>query len=151
MNGPPVRRSPPGGAGFVGAAENLRGLYRPQQFTAPPRRRKCPYHDEVANAVTAGLNPNAFLYAGPDCWQRAERRRSQHGPGSALVLPRGTAPEALRWPPVDALVVDARDLSGADREALARALVRDGVRYACIVFEGGAINVRASWSPEVAS
>jgi hypothetical protein len=97
--------------------------------------KRCPYFGEVAEAMRTG-NPNVYLFAGPKAWDRARRRRTQHGPGSALILPDDENPLDLRWPAVDALMVVWPD-SGAYRRKLllGQALVRDGVRYACIEHE----------------
>ena len=72
---------------------------------------------------------------GADAWERAERRRIQFGPGSALVLQDETAPDALRWPRLDVLVIawpDTTPAAYSRKLKLAQALIRDGVRFAAI-------------------
>lgn len=90
-----------------------------------------PYGREVAAALRAGRVLNVFLYAcRPDPWRRAKLRRAGLGPASALVLPVDADPLALRWPPVREVVADISNLPGDVVNALARALVRDGLHAA---------------------
>jgi hypothetical protein len=94
--------------------------------------KRCPYFGEVIEAARVGT-PNVYLFAGPDAWHRARKRRDQHGPGSALVLPDNDNPLELRWPALDALLVAWPDPNAYRRKLmLGQALARDGVRYACI-------------------
>jgi hypothetical protein len=97
--------------------------------------RNAPYAREVTAELAKGRNPNVYLFVGADAWERAERRRIQHGPGSALVLLDETAPDELRWPRLDTLVVawpDKTPAAYAGKLKLAQALIRDGVRFAAI-------------------
>lgn len=83
----------------------------------------------------AGVHLNVYLYAGSKCWDRAKLRREAHGAGSALVLPDGVDPVSLRWPAVDSMVVcwpPSAEMEYRRKLDLARALMRDGVRFAAI-------------------
>jgi hypothetical protein len=98
-------------------------------------RRNAPYACEVTAELAKGRSPNVYLFVGADAWERAESRRIQHGPGSTLVLQDETAPDALRWPPLDALVVlwpDQTPAAYTRKLKLAQTLIRDGVRFAAI-------------------
>ena len=109
-----------------------------------PGLRRAPYCGEVELLQASGITPNVYLFAGPECWERADDRRIKHGAGSALVLPDDVRPSALRWPSVDALVVcwPPADASVYRRKIeLAQALIRDGVRYAAIEHEPEWLNV----------
>lgn len=113
--------------------------------------RMPPYGREVAAALDTGRNVNCYLFAGNDCWKRAQRRREQHGQGSTLLLPFGDDPRDYRWPSVDALVCAVGDMERALVERLARALIRDGVRYACLIGDTDTVNAWASWNQQVAA
>lgn len=63
----------------------------------------------------------------------ARDRRAAYGSGSALVLPPGDDPKSYRWPPLEDLVGRVDGLPGDRLEALARALVRDGVKLAYLL------------------
>lgn len=87
-----------------------------------------PYGREVADALAAGRVPNVRLFANrPDPWPLARQHRQAFGPASTLVLPADTDPETFRWPPVRELVANVTGLPGGTLQALARALVRDGM------------------------
>ena len=97
-----------------------------------PNRRRCPYFAEVAQQ-----SRNVYLFTGPDAWDRAKRRRESHGPGSALLLPPGEDPAALRWPPVpDGLLLAAGDMPRQAAVAFAALLVRDGSPLVFVVGDG---------------
>lgn len=98
-------------------------------------RRQAPYSSEVRAAMRDGAEPNTYIYAGENCWDRAIRRRLRFGLGCALVLPDDCAPEDLIWPPLRALIVAWPDYSPSARKLklrLVQALVRDGVQYAAV-------------------
>jgi len=97
--------------------------------------KRAPYAIEVEQLLAAGKVPNVYLFAGASAWQRANARRDQHGPGSALVLPDDEDPANLKWPAVDAVVVCWPRSALKDygrRIQLAQALIRDRVRFAAI-------------------
>jgi len=96
--------------------------------------RYAPYAREVLRAIRGNYEPNTFVFAGSDCWARAERRRIQLGLGTAMVLPAGWDPAELRWPALTGVVVAWPEHSGQYRLKLrlAQALVRDGVQFATI-------------------
>lgn len=97
--------------------------------------RRVPFYMEVEQQLKLGIQPNVFLYAGLNCWGRALARRDVLGPGTALVLPDGEKPSALRWPPIDSLVVVWPNYGTQDHKMkieLAQALIRDGVRFIVI-------------------
>ena len=99
-----------------------------------PHRPRPPYGREVEAELAAGHRPNVRLYASrPDPWKDARVHRADYGPGSTLVLPADTAPEALQWPPVADLVGVVTGLPGETVHRLAHALVRDGVRLAYLL------------------
>lgn len=98
-------------------------------------RRHAPYSGEVRAALRDGYEPNTYLFAGDQCWDRAARRRIQFGLGCALVLPNDREPEDLIWPPLRAVIVAWPDYSASAqllKLRLVRALIRDGVRYAAV-------------------
>ncbi|WP_162454883.1 hypothetical protein [Pseudoxanthomonas kalamensis] len=105
---------------------------------------RAPFCSEIELLLLAGIQPNVYLYAGTDCWEKAKHRRAVHGAGSALVLPAETDPCDLRWPAVEALVVCWPTTNHSDyrnKILLAQALVRDGVRYAAIEHKPEWLNV----------
>jgi len=82
-----------------------------------------------------GVEPNTYIFAGENCWDRAMRRRIQFGPGCALVLPQDCLPEDLIWPPLRAVIVAwprYTDSARLLKLRLAQALIRDGVGYAAV-------------------
>lgn len=68
-------------------------------------RRHAPYSDEVRAALRDGYEPTTYLFAGDQCWDRANKRRTQFGLGCALVLTEACDPEDLIWPPLRAVIV----------------------------------------------
>ncbi len=112
--------------------ERLTRLYGSKEAPIPVEavalgRKLPPFGREVAEVIAAGRIPNCFVYAGPNAWARAKRRREQLGAGSAMVLPPGADPAEFRWPRLSGgVVVDARDLEYAAAVALARALASAG-------------------------
>ena len=86
-----------------GAVEPEEAIYLPAAST--PARRHAPYSAEVREAMRDNRVPNVYVFAGPQCWDRAIRRRMQFGAGTALVLPDDASPEELTWPPLDSLIV----------------------------------------------
>lgn len=94
-----------------------------------PRLRLPPFGRDVEAALAADKHPNVRLYAcRHDPWTLARQHRHTFGPGSTLLLPPGDDPEAYRWPPVRELVAIVTGLPDDTLHALARALVRDGLR-----------------------
>lgn len=65
-------------------------------------------------------------------WRRATSRRSVVGPGSVTLLPPGTRPADLTWPPIP-LVADVTGLAGDELYELAKALARDGCELAFLI------------------
>lgn len=140
----PQKQNPPGGRVCLnhqsgqGWQANYSALYgQPLNLDAATihPRRNAPYACEVTAELTKGRNPNVYLFVGADAWERAERRRIQYGPGSALALQDETDPSALRWPRLDTLVVawpDTTPAAYSRKLKLAQALIRDGVRFAAI-------------------
>ena len=97
--------------------------------------KRAPYSLEVEQVLAAGKVPNVYVFAGANAWRRANIRREQRGPGSALVLPDDEEPSSLRWPPVEAVVVCWPTSEVPDyprRLELAQALIRDNVKFASI-------------------
>lgn len=134
------RRSPPGAtAGFKNA--DLGGQRR--NLTTVPlaaatlatRRKYAPFAREIADLIACGGAPNVYVFAGDGAWDRAARRRSIHGPGSAAVMPADVEPEALRWPAgIDALCLVAFGLPRAHVIRMAQAIVTAGIR--CVMVTG---------------
>lgn len=92
-------------------------------------RRLPPYGREVMDALAAGESVNVRLYAClPDPWTLARAHHATFGPASTLVLPVDVDPLALRWPPLRNVLANVTGLPGDVVRALARALVRDGLR-----------------------
>ena len=118
-------------------ALNPRDAIGGQRTDAPPLRL-APYGREVNDALRQGRQPSVYLFSGARSWDRAERRRLQFGPGTALVLPCAIPPSDLCWPRLDAVLVAWPDSSShayRRKVELARALIRDGVRFAVIEHE----------------
>ncbi|MBS0567103.1 MAG: hypothetical protein JSS59_06770, partial [Proteobacteria bacterium] len=59
-----------------------------------------PFGREVEAAISAGKNPNVYLYAGRDSWQQARMRVARTSVGKTLLLPPGEDPNSYRWPAV---------------------------------------------------
>lgn len=90
--------------------------------------RSPPYGRDVLKAMRYGRRPNVRLFANrPDPWASAKAHRRAHGESSAMVLPVGADPALYTWPPLSNLLVDITGLDGRTVQALARALVRDGL------------------------
>lgn len=88
-----------------------------------------PFGEEVIAAIRKHKTVNACLYAcRPDPWPAALEHRAGFGVASTLVLPIDADPLALVWPPLTNLIVDITRLPENAVQALARALVRDGLR-----------------------
>jgi len=51
-----------------------------------------PFGKDVAKEISAGKNPNVFLFADPDGWSAARNRIKHCGRGTAMVLPKGADP-----------------------------------------------------------
>lgn len=135
---PHMRQRQPGVAGAEGMQAGERAFLGGHNTAAtvelPPiapasHRRLIPFGRAIAEAIAAGSHPNVFVFAGAGAWDRAARRRFQHGPTSATVIPSDTAPEALRWPSgLDAICLVADSLPRADAVRTAQAIVTAGVR-----------------------
>lgn len=86
-----------------------------------------PFGRDVKVAIAAGRNPNVYVFATPDAWDRARRRRERHGSDSALILPPGETPSSFRWPNVPGgLVVVATGRQRVLAFELARCIVTCG-------------------------
>lgn len=110
----------------------------PIEPSAIRARRLAPYAREVEAAVVAGRTPNVYLFAAPDAWDCAQRRREWHGPGSVLALPPGEAADSFRWPVVPGGVfVVAPGRNRVFAFELARAVVSCGTPMAFAIFGGG--------------
>lgn len=134
---PHERQTPPGRAGFESRSVE-RPAGHPQSTRAvvdlPPaalnrRRRRLPYQQEVEQAIAEGRTPNVFLFAGPDAWNLASRRRFRHGRGCALVLPGDLGADAVAWPAMlDGFCLVAPSLTRQQALEIAQAAVTGGVR-----------------------
>ena len=152
MNGP-RKQNPPARAGRLNHQSGqgwhandsaLRGQPLNLDAATISPRRNAPYACEVTAELAKGRSPNVYLFVGADAWERAVSRRIQHGPGSALVLLDDNAPDTLRWPRLDTLVVvwpDNTPAAYARKLKLAQALIRDGVRFAAIEHAPDWLNV----------
>lgn len=140
-----------------GAAVGFGESRHPQRTSTPDRLRlpatrdaglrHPPYGKEVLAELQRGREPNVRLFCGRDAWQKAERWRKGFGPGSALVLPRAEDPSAFRWPRMYGVIVDYPEDSPAAlerKQALASALIRDGVEFVLMKHEGKPIIARAA-------
>jgi len=113
-------------------------IEQPVLHLPPPAesgKRRAPYSSEVFAVMLEGRVPNVYVFAGPECWDRANQRRIHRGLGTALVLPDDCSPEQLIWPAVEAVIVAWPIHGDCDRTRklrLAQALIRDGVRFAAI-------------------
>lgn len=85
--------------------------------------RPAPYSTEVLAAISKGRHPDVLVFAGPDAHRRAERRRIECGPGSAMVLPDGEKPEAFAWPPVRPLAVISDETGPYHQTAILSAII----------------------------
>lgn len=92
-------------------------------------RRLPPYGREVLDALAARASVNVRLYAcRPDPWTPARAHHAAFGAASTLVLPVDVDPLSLHWPPLRNVLANVTGLPGDAVRALARALVRDGLR-----------------------
>lgn len=106
-----------------------------------------PFGKELCAELERGRSPNVRLFCDRDAWVRADQWRIACGPGSALVLPHDADPEAFRWPAVDGLLVIYREGSPRAlerKQALAMALIRDGVGFVLLEHLGKPIVARAA-------
>ena len=51
-----------------------------------PGLKRAPFCREVESLQALGTNPNVYIFAGAECWERADERRVKHGAGSALGM-----------------------------------------------------------------
>jgi hypothetical protein len=77
-----------------------------------------------------------YVFAGPDAWAKASRRREVHGPGSALVLPPDAEPADILWPALDGVFVDARAVKRQKAVSLGACIIACGTRYAAVLAIG---------------
>jgi len=96
-------------------------------------RRRPPFAREIEQALAAGHALNVLVFAGEGAWDRAAARRFAQGPGTALVVPDDTSPEAIAWPPLGAccLAADRIDRQAAVR--IGQALVSSGTRLVVVL------------------
>lgn len=94
---------------------------------------KCypPYAREYLKELKRGRWPNTFIFCGNDSWQRADKRRITHGPGSGLVLPSKSNPSDFKWPRFESVIVQPDNCSGDRIRELIRELLIAGAR--CVV------------------
>ncbi len=107
-----------------------------------------PFAREVQAAVTARKDPNVYVYATPDAWGRARRRRECHGADSAMILPPGEAPDSFRWPVVPGgLLVVAIGQPRTLAFELARCIVTCGTPLASALYGDNELLIvrRAEW------
>ncbi|HMB57819.1 MAG TPA: hypothetical protein VKM35_11510 [Arenimonas sp.] len=91
------------------------------------------FASDILSLHAAGHRLGYTLYAGEDAHLAALEHRIASGPGTACALLDATSPGSFRYPPAQYVTVDWFDTSPeayARKLALARALFRDGVRYA---------------------
>lgn len=95
------------------------------------RRCRCPWYADVARLGSSDQpqgncwRETALVFAGAAGWDRAQPHRAQ-GKRAVTVLPPGTEPRAIAWPPVRWWIVDAGDLPTTMALDLARALIDAG-------------------------
>lgn len=97
--------------------------------------RGAPFIREVELLLANGVSPNLYVFAGTQCWERADGRRVKHGLGTALVLPDNIDPTSLRWPAVDSLVVcwpSSQRNDYARKILLDPSIDRDGVLFVAV-------------------
>ena len=100
--------------------------------------KRPPYAKEVEAILRTRREPNVWLFAGPDAWNKAKECRRIHGPGASLLLPPGDDPAGYQWPPVDGLMLVA-DAEGDLIRDLVRAVLAAGVRVVIELRHGSAI------------
>jgi hypothetical protein len=127
------KRRSPHGAGHE--AKRLGGRVDYKAIALGCASRKLPpFAREVIAAIAAGRSPNVYAFTGPRAWERAQRRRTEHGVGSALVIPNDAEPGSFNWTFLRglAVVLHADLISPNNRPALialAAELVAAGVRF----------------------
>ena len=95
------------------------------------RLRRCPWHADVIRLAAEPIAPYsawrdcALIFAGSGAWSRAEATRDA-GRRACTVLPPGTDPAAVQWPPVRSWVGDCGDLPTTRAVELARCLIDAG-------------------------
>lgn len=134
------RRPWPGGAGVAvlddqrrAQADGTAAAVELPSLQPAANRRRPPFAREIEQALAAGQALNVFVFAGEGAWDRAAARRFAHGPGSALVVPEDTTPEAIAWPPLGSccLAADRIDRQAAVR--IGQALVSSGTRLVVVL------------------
>lgn len=100
---------------------------KPADVQTSRRLRRCPWFAEaIERAARPGAwHATAIVHAGAGAWNRAAATH-QAGRRACTVLPLGTDPAAIRWPPVRFWIADAGDLPTADAIELARLLIDAG-------------------------
>lgn len=95
------------------------------------RLRRCPWHADVIRLAAEPIAPYsawrdcALIFAGSGAWSRAEPTRDT-GRRACTLLPPGTDPAAVQWPPVRSWVGDCGDLPTTRAVELARCLIDAG-------------------------
>jgi hypothetical protein len=121
------KRKSPAGTGlrsYNGSTNSVRKVYR----------RLPPFAREFLDVLRSGHAPNTYIFAGPNAWIRAQRRREQHGIGSALVWPKDSDPSQFDWTFLrgHCVVLAADAINITTRKTyveLAAALIGAGVRF----------------------
>ncbi len=94
-----------------------------------------PYAREVIAVLAAGGVPNVYIFAGPDAWERAQRRRAVRGPGAPLSL--RMLPGLIDWSFLrgHAVILHATTITPANRAkyvALTAEMVGAGIRFVAV-------------------
>jgi hypothetical protein len=132
----PKKRRIPAGTGLK-KANNVGGQvdYSLIANDCASTKKLPPYARETVAAIATGKPPNLYVFTGPRAWERAQRRRTEHGVGSAIVVEQDALAGAYDWRFLSglAVVLSADQITVRNRPALialAAELVAAGVRFA---------------------
>lgn len=129
MQPDPTNAKPAVAGGFARkhAAVKSRANVNAAAVQTSSRPRRCPWFAEVVEraARPGPWHSTAIVHAGSGAWERA-RETHDIGRRACTVLPPGTDPAAIAWPPVRCWIGDTGDLPTAAALELARCLIDCG-------------------------
>ncbi len=143
-----------------GIGRGAKRTYYPRKFSTTPPRRLPPYGRRLAAVLArpdtwpwyVGTSPDGrhvtiLTLCGPGCWDRAHTWETGAEHRLFVVAPSGEAPDRYDWRILrghDPILIDpCGDVSGPEIQALAAALIRDGVERALFCGPRGATRYAA--------
>lgn len=124
----PQKQNPAGGRGS--AAKHATGQAQANGNAQP---RRCPWFDDVlTRSAGRAWHGTAFVHAGTGAWERATESRA-YCIRACTLLPPGTDPRNVRWPPIRFWIGDTGDLPTTEAIELARTLIDAGSELVMLV------------------